>query len=59
MLSIEECRGILGEKGKNLSDDEIKRIRGALTYLANKEIDKLLNVENNKDLKKVYNMDII
>ncbi len=35
MLSIEQCKKILGEKAKNLSDENIEAIRDALYVQAN------------------------
>ncbi|MCB9805806.1 hypothetical protein H6775_01435 [Candidatus Nomurabacteria bacterium] len=40
MISIEKCREILGEKADKLSDEQIKKIRGALYHFIEKEIDK-------------------
>lgn len=45
MLSIEQCRELLGEDAKGLTDLQIEKIRGALYVLGNNVLDRLFNIK--------------
>ena len=40
MLSIEDCRNILGENGKDMTDQRIIELRDSLQTLCEKVLDK-------------------
>ena len=57
MISIKKCRKFLKETSDKLSDSDIKRIRGSLYCLIEKEIElfykeKYKNMANNKTINK-------
>ena len=47
MLSIEDCRKLLGEDGKEMTDQRIIELRDSLQTICEKVLDKYLE-ENNQ-----------
>jgi hypothetical protein len=49
MISLVECRRILGEAGRDLSDAELERLRQALYGLADIAVSHFLDTRNRRN----------
>lgn len=53
-LSIEECRKILNQSGKNYSDDEIEKIRTWIYHISEITLE-FLNTKSPSDIHEIKN----
>lgn len=49
MLTVKQCRQILGERSKNMTDEQVVQLRDALHAFANILIDKRLSEQSELD----------
>ena len=49
MISLKECREILGEKGKHLSDQQLEAVREVLSKLAQINVQIINEKKNRQD----------
>ena len=54
MLSIKECRQILKQTSKNLSDEQVEQVRAFLYNMALIELDNFRKIKSNEQRSHLY-----